>query len=421
MISPELKDNNDVIDNMEEDQLERFQIKYLKKVIKSLKANKDSKPFLNPVDPVKLNIPNYFDFIKNPMDLSTVEKKLLADEYKSKSVFIKDVGLIFENCKIFNGEASPFTAMATNMQEAFNKHMNKFPLEELKTTTTAAPMSPNTFRPKRSPHPSGTVYAPLTGTSSVSISNKRKLSPDLRFASSVIKELTKKKYTDINIPFLEPVDTLLYPNYLEIVKNPMDFSLVRRKLDQGLYASSDQVYNDIKLVFHNCYAFNPAGNPISEMGKQLESIFEAKWTEKSAFIAQQHLLTNNNKRKRSTENEDEEDAYISFLEKQIEFFTEQLSEAKQRQLKRKKSKTDFTTEQIYTMKKQVTRWIPRLQEDALPDIIRIITNSTDLDKDQDEVEIDLDVLDPQTVYKIHLYLQQSLPKEIIENVIKSLI
>eukprot|EP00835_Amoeboradix_gromovi_P002056 NODE_108_length_19701_cov_0.369452.p3 type:complete len:411 gc:universal NODE_108_length_19701_cov_0.369452:8004-9236(+) len=402
MSSPTFQD-----DNMEEP-LQRYQIKYLKKVIKSLKANKDAKPFLLPVDPVKFNIPNYFDVIKEPMDLSTVEKKLLADEYTHKSAFQYDVTLIFDNCKLFNGEASPFTAMANNMQEAFNKNMSKFPLEDIKVI---APISPNLARPKRSPHPSGGVYSAPTGFNS---SKNRKLSPELRFASSVIKELTKKKYTEINIPFLEPVDTLLYPNYLDVVANPMDFSLIRRKLEQSLYSKADEVYSDIKLVFANCYAFNPAGNPITEMGHKLETIFEAKWTEKAAFIAQQHLAQSNSKRKRSSDNE-EEDAYISFLEKQIEFFTEQLNEAKQRSLKRKK-KSDFTVEQIYTMKKQVTRWIPKLDESGLPDIIKMIANGTDLDNDQDEIEIDLDVLDPQTVYKIHSYLHNTLPKDVTEQV-----
>ena len=398
-------------ESLNEPLLERFQMKYLKKVIKSLKMNKDAKPFLNPVDPVALNIPNYPDFIKEPMDLSTVEKKLLDEVYKVKTEFIYDVNLIFQNCKTFNGESSPFTAMANNMKDVFDKHMSKFPIEDLKVVT---PLSPNLARPKRSPHPSGTTYNP---PNSSGIHHKRKLTPELRFASSVIRELTKKKYFEINMPFLEPVDTLTYPNYLEIVKNPMDFSLVRRKLDQGLYTKSEEVYADIKLIFANCYAFNPAGNPITEMGHKLEEIFEAKWTEKETFIAQQQLTQTSNKRKRSTENEDEEDAYIQFLEKQIDFFTEQLNEAKQRQLKRKRNKSDFSNEQIYVMKKQVSRWITKLKEDALPDIIRIISNSTDLEQDQDEIEIDLDVLDPNTVHKINLYLQQTLSKEIIEQVI----
>lgn len=37
---------------------------------------KDSKLFHHPVDPIKLNIPEYNQVIKRPMDFSTIKKKL---------------------------------------------------------------------------------------------------------------------------------------------------------------------------------------------------------------------------------------------------------------------------------------------------------------------------------------------------------
>jgi hypothetical protein len=37
-----------------------------------LKNHKTAWPFKEPVDPVALNIPNYFEIIKEPMDLQTV-------------------------------------------------------------------------------------------------------------------------------------------------------------------------------------------------------------------------------------------------------------------------------------------------------------------------------------------------------------
>lgn len=75
-------------------------------------------PFAEPVDPVALNIPSYPLVVKNPMDLSTVNKKLENGQYSrilpgetrgvsaiSKMLngpFRKDLELIFDNAMLFN-------------------------------------------------------------------------------------------------------------------------------------------------------------------------------------------------------------------------------------------------------------------------------------------------------------------------------
>jgi len=46
------------------------------KIIQALKKHSAAEPFILPVDPVKLKIPDYYTIIKEPMDLSTVEKRL---------------------------------------------------------------------------------------------------------------------------------------------------------------------------------------------------------------------------------------------------------------------------------------------------------------------------------------------------------
>lgn len=41
-----------------------------------LKAHKSSWPFLLPVDVEALDIPEYYEIIKEPMDLQTIESKI---------------------------------------------------------------------------------------------------------------------------------------------------------------------------------------------------------------------------------------------------------------------------------------------------------------------------------------------------------
>ncbi|KAL7465019.1 hypothetical protein ACHAXS_005346 [Conticribra weissflogii] len=65
--------------------------------------NKDSyKFFLEPVDPVALNLPTYFDIIDEPMDLGTIQRKMNAKEVHTPEEFSRLVRLVFENAIKFN-------------------------------------------------------------------------------------------------------------------------------------------------------------------------------------------------------------------------------------------------------------------------------------------------------------------------------
>ncbi|KAJ3098630.1 Transcriptional activator spt7 [Phlyctochytrium planicorne] len=59
-----------------------------------------SEPFLVKVN--KKDVPDYYDIIKEPMDLGTMTKKLAGLAYLSKEEFSKDLYLIWSNCLIYN-------------------------------------------------------------------------------------------------------------------------------------------------------------------------------------------------------------------------------------------------------------------------------------------------------------------------------
>lgn len=50
-------------------------LKKCKNILVALKKHRAATPFIRPVDPLQLNCPDYFEIIKEPMDLGTVEKK----------------------------------------------------------------------------------------------------------------------------------------------------------------------------------------------------------------------------------------------------------------------------------------------------------------------------------------------------------
>ncbi|CEP17453.1 hypothetical protein [Parasitella parasitica] len=59
-----------------------------------------STPFLTKVS--KRDAPDYYEVIKEPMDLGTVSKKLKAFQYKNKKEFSRDLYLIYQNCLDYN-------------------------------------------------------------------------------------------------------------------------------------------------------------------------------------------------------------------------------------------------------------------------------------------------------------------------------
>lgn len=59
-------------------------------------------PFLQPVDPVALNLPTYLDIIASPMDLSTMHAKLHTNAYDDPDAYKRDMVLMFENAIEFN-------------------------------------------------------------------------------------------------------------------------------------------------------------------------------------------------------------------------------------------------------------------------------------------------------------------------------
>ena len=59
--------------------------------------------------------PGYFSYVKHPMDLSTMKKKIVSHSYQSVDQFAKDLKLIVENCKLYNEPESVFSNIAENL------------------------------------------------------------------------------------------------------------------------------------------------------------------------------------------------------------------------------------------------------------------------------------------------------------------
>lgn len=89
-------------------------------ILKKLMNHRYGWVFNQPVDPVKLNIPDYFSIISKPMDLGTVNKKLMSKLYVSTHQFAADVRLTFSNAMRYNPPGNDVHIMALELNNLFN-------------------------------------------------------------------------------------------------------------------------------------------------------------------------------------------------------------------------------------------------------------------------------------------------------------
>lgn len=335
------------------------QYKLILRIIGNVKRTKDAVLFVAPVDPVALNIPTYPKIITNPMDLSTLEQKFKDHQYPTITALLLDFNLIILNCEAFNGLSHAVTHSAHKMKASFDKQIERLPGPDVADGASAdkkkkpsvssldkpaairresrsslpgtarspiTPASPQTFalnpqgmplirrdsaadgRPKREIHPPAPKDLPYANQKP----KKKKYLGELRFCEYVLGELKKPRYASTALYFLNAVDpvALNIPDYHKLIKKPMDLGTVGEKLRGGEYENAKEFEADVRLVFANCYKFNPPEHLVHQSGKSLEGVFDSRMAEKQRWIENNVPLsgpTSPGSSPEASEDEDEEE------------------------------------------------------------------------------------------------------------------
>ncbi|KAJ3388628.1 hypothetical protein HDU84_009634 [Entophlyctis sp. JEL0112] len=205
------------------------------KILRKLQASNFASVFKEPVDPVALGIPTYFNVIKHPMDLRTIQRKLEAGAYREPNDFKADVDLMLWNCATFNVPGDWVSQCGEGLQKVFQAEWN-----QIDWNTVAAPV------PK--------AIGPI-----------------------INQALVKLRAHQDALFFLEPVDPAILPDYHTKIKNPIDLGTMASKLDSGKYKSLEEFESDFKLLISNCYTYNPRGSTGHNCGMSLERYFKQIW------------------------------------------------------------------------------------------------------------------------------------------------
>ncbi|XP_018614868.1 bromodomain-containing protein 3b isoform X11 [Scleropages formosus] len=368
------------------------QLQYMQNVVvKTLWKHQFAWPFYQPVDAIKLSLPDYHKIIKNPMDMGTIKKRLENNYYWSASECMQDFNTMFTNCYIYNKPTDDIVLMAQALEKIFLQKVAQMPQEEVEllppapkgkgrkpvadagignqqvlavssasppssfpstptqvsqtpviaatpvqtitpnvapvqTVAPAAPMMPvvSTAQPvvkrkgvKRKADTTTPTTSAITASRSESptplleskqgkvvsrrestgrpikppkkdledgevpqhAGKKGKLTEHLKYCDSILKEMLSKKHAAYAWPFYKPVDAeaLELHDYHEIIKHPMDLSTVKKKMDSREYQDAQSFAADIRLMFSNCYKYNPPDHEVVAMARKLQDVFEMRF------------------------------------------------------------------------------------------------------------------------------------------------
>ncbi|XP_077691681.1 bromodomain-containing protein 3 isoform X1 [Eretmochelys imbricata] len=375
------------------------QLQYMQNVVvKTLWKHQFAWPFYQPVDAIKLNLPDYHKIIKNPMDMGTIKKRLEHNYYWSASECMQDFNTMFTNCYIYNKPTDDIVLMAQALEKIFLQKVAQMPQEEVEllppvpkgkgrkpaagaqsagaqqaaavssvsppapfqsvppavsqtpviaatpVPTITANVPPVTAPPAAAAPPPAapimTVVPPTPPvvkkkgvkrkadtttptTSAITASRsesptplsdpkqakvvarresggrpikppkkdledgevpqhagkKGKLSEHLKYCDSILKEMLSKKHAAYAWPFYKPVDAeaLELHDYHDIIKHPMDLSTVKKKMDSREYQDAQGFAADIRLMFSNCYKYNPPDHEVVAMARKLQDVFEMRF------------------------------------------------------------------------------------------------------------------------------------------------
>lgn len=337
------------------DNLIETQLKYCGNLLTKLKRNPNAGPFLKPVDPVALGIPDYPEKIKQPMDISTVKSKLDSKLYANPEEFNNDIILMFNNCYSYNHPESVVYGMGKDLQRAYEALYLEMPVEIKKKKVEPLPSPTKPKRLARSPE---------------------SMNPeDFIFCSEVLLDLEKPKHRKYSWPFMYPVSEQDVPGYFSVIPNPMDLSTVRSKLDGRKYSNGSEFVSDLNLIVENCFKFNKPETEVYKCGEEFSKAIQ--------------VLTTKGK---------DVDARISEIRRKISQLTQEL-----KVLEQQTTKTVFTLSDRERIGKAIIQ-MTRAQTERIAEIVH--RHCAYEYVDNDEIEINLQTMPDEVVGEIELYVQK---------------
>lgn len=436
------------------------QLQFMRNVVlKSLWKHHYSWPFHQPVDVVALKLPDYHKIITSPMDLGTIKQRLENNYYNSASECMQDFNTMFTNCYVYNKPTDDIVLMTLALEKIYLQKVAQMPPKEMEAFPHTGKgrgrgrgrksCTPETNKTQETP---GRAVSPLKAIREAG--KKRGLSGELQYCSNILKEMQSKKHSAYAWPFYHPVDTkaLKLDDYHLIIKHPMDLSTIKKKLETGQYQDAQGFAVDMRLIFSNCYKYNPPNNQVVALARKLQEVFEEMFGElpdeplevtPPSGAAAKPVGIPDADAPSSPDNSDsakERDNRLSELQQQLKAVHGELAALSEASASKPKREREVTKRRKkYTKRVSFIRRPPSTDEDLNADdesftmtyeeiqrlsldinrlpglelgqVVEIIhTREPSMCTNLDEVEIDFEILKPSTLKELDRYVKHFLHK-----------
>ncbi|XP_006876116.1 PREDICTED: protein polybromo-1 [Chrysochloris asiatica] len=272
--------------------------------------------------PSKVQYPDYYAIIKEPIDLKTIAQRIQNGSYKSIHAMAKDIDLLAKNAKTYNEPGSQVFKDANSIKKIF--YMKKAEIEHHEMTKsslrirTASNLA--TARLTGSSHGKGSLSEERNPTSKY-YRNKRAVQggrlsaitmalqygseseEDAALAAARYEEGESEaesitSFMDVSNPFYQLYDTVRscrnnqgqliaepffhlpskkkYPDYYQQIKMPISLQQIRTKLKNQEYETLDHLECDLNLMFENAKRYNVPNSAIYKRVLKLQQVMQAK-------------------------------------------------------------------------------------------------------------------------------------------------
>jgi bromodomain-containing factor 1 len=216
--------------------------------------------------------------------------------------------------------------------------------------------------------------------------------------------------------FLEPVDGNLVPDYYQVIKKPMDFMTIKQRIEEKYYATPLEFALDVRQVFANCKIYNKPGSVEANMGLDVEGDFERRFANSKITEKWEQELMRRDTEDYEIANTSTVALHTPAPSSKSHKTPSKASGGARKSASHKKrsyaSRTpdEFSRPMTFEEKRALSTALEQLPADKLGRVVEIIQESNALggDDDKEELELDIDLLDPETLWKLQRYTSGSL-------------